>query len=72
MQTSLIWIPRAQAVTYHEPTALWLFMIGHSLGRLETCFGPSTQGAGIRYQTTSQIQKSRHVENKGRDLEWLH
>ena len=22
---------------------MWLFMIGHSLGRLETCFGPSTQ-----------------------------
>ena len=22
----------------------------------ETCFGPSTQGAGIRYQNTSQIQ----------------
>ena len=31
-------------------------MIGHSLGRMETCFGPSAQGAGIRYQNTSQIQ----------------
>ena len=34
-----------KAVTYHEPTVMWLFMIGHSLGRAETCFGPSTQGA---------------------------
>ena len=31
-----------QAVTYHEPTVMWLFMVGHSLGRVETCFGPST------------------------------
>ena len=31
-----------KAVTYHEPTIMWLFMIGHSLGRMETCFGPST------------------------------
>ena len=45
-----------KAVTYHEPTIMWLFMIGHSLGRMETCFGPSTQGARIRYQNTSQIQ----------------
>ena len=30
----------AKAVTYHEPTVIWLFMIGHSLGRMETCFGP--------------------------------
>ena len=28
-----------KAVTYHEPTVMWLFMIGHSLGRVETCFG---------------------------------
>ena len=32
----------------------------------ETCFGPSTQGAGIRYQNTSQIQILRHFEKKGR------
>ena len=31
-------------------------MIGHSLGRMETCFGQSTQGAGIRYQNTFQMQ----------------
>ena len=31
-----------KAVTYHEPTVMWWFMIGHSLGRMETCFGPST------------------------------
>ena len=45
-----------KAVTYHEPTVIWLFVIGHSLGRMETCFGPSTLGAGIQYQNTSQIQ----------------
>ena len=37
-------------------------MIGHSLGRVETYFGPSTQGAGIRYQNTSQIQILRHFK----------
>ena len=31
----------------------------------ETCFGPSTQGAGIRYQNTSQIQILRHFDKKG-------
>ena len=31
----------------------------------ETCFGPSTQGAGIRYQNTSQIQILRHFEKRG-------
>ena len=45
-----------KAVTYHEPTVMWLFMIGHSNGCMKTCFGLSTQGAGIRYQNTSQIQ----------------
>ena len=30
-----------KAVTYHEPTVVWLFMIGHSLGRMEACFSPS-------------------------------
>ena len=34
----------------------------------ETCFGPSTQGAGIRYQNTSQIQILRHFEKKGRGV----
>ena len=34
-----------KAEFYHEPTVIWLFMIGHSLGRVEVCFGPSTQGA---------------------------
>ena len=45
-------------------------MIGHSLGRMETCFGPSTQGAEIRYQNTSQIQilLASHFEKKGRDV----
>ena len=28
-----------KAVTYHEPTVVWLFMIGHSLGRMEKLFG---------------------------------
>ena len=57
-------------VTYHEPTVMWLFMIGHSLGRMETCFGPSTQGAGIRYQNTSQIQilLVSHFDKKGRGV----
>ena len=56
-----------KAVAYHEPTVMWLFVIGHSLGRVETCFGPSTQGAGIRYQNTSQIQilLASHFEKKG-------
>ena len=31
----------------------------------ETCFGPSTQGAGIRYQNTSRIQIVRHFEEEG-------
>ena len=30
----------------------------------ETRFGPSTQGAGIRYQNTSQIQILRHFDKK--------
>ena len=49
-----------KAVTYHEPTSndMWLFMIGHSLGRIETCFAPAPKGAGVRYQTTSRIQIS--------------
>ena len=28
----------------------------------ETCFGPSAQGAGTRYQNTSRFQISRHFE----------
>ena len=42
-------------------------MIGHSLRRVEKCFGPSTQGAGIRYQNTSPIQilLASHFEKKG-------
>ena len=36
----------------------------------ETCFGPSTQGAGIRYQNTSQIQilLASHFEKK---VKWV-
>ena len=34
-------------------------MIGHSLGRKETCFGPSTQGAEIRYSNIKIHPKSR-------------
>ena len=34
----------------------YLFLIGHSLWCMETWFGPSTQGTGIRYQNTSHIQ----------------
>ena len=44
-----------KAVPYHEPTVLWLFMIGHSLGRVETCFGPSTQGAGTKTHLKSRF-----------------
>ena len=43
-------------------------MVGHSLGRMEACFGPSIQGAGIRYQNTSQIQILRHFDKNGRDV----
>ena len=59
-----------KAVTYREPTAVWLFMIGHSLGRTETCFWP--QGAGIRYQNTPQIQilLARHFDKRGAMLEF--
>ena len=28
-----------KAVTYRAPIVLWLFMIGRSVGRMETCFG---------------------------------
>ena len=31
-----------KAVTYHEPTVIWLFMIGHSFGRMETWIAPIT------------------------------
>ena len=36
----------------------------------EACFGPSAQGAGIRYQNTSQIQilLASHFKKKGRDV----
>ena len=56
-----------KAVTCHAPTVICLFMIGQKLGRMETWFGPSTQGAGIRYQNTSAIQilLARHFEKKG-------
>ena len=40
---------------YHEPTVVWLFMIGHSLGRMETCFGPSTQGAETKTHLKSRF-----------------
>ena len=45
-------------------------MIGHSLGCMETCFGPSTQGLGIQYQNKSQIQilLASHFHKKGRDI----
>ena len=40
---------------------------------METCFGPSTQGAGVRYQNTSQIQillasHIRQIEKKGAQM----
>ena len=47
-----------KAVTYHEPIVIWLFMIGHSLGRMETCFGPSTPkvlGSDIKTHLTSRF-----------------
>ena len=47
-------------------------MKGHGLGRVETYFGPSTQGAGIRHQNTSQIQISlaSYFEEKGCDVKF--
>ena len=44
-----------KAVTYHGPTVIWLFMIGHSLGRMETCFGPSTLGAATETHLKSRF-----------------
>ena len=43
------------------------FQIGHSLGRVETCFGPCTQGAAIRYQNTSRIQilRASYFDTRG-------
>ena len=46
-----------KAVAYHEPTVTWLSMIGHSLGRMEACVGPSTEGAGTK--THLKYLKSR-------------
>ena len=43
-------------MAYHEPTVMWLFMIGHSLGRMEACFGPSTQGAGSDIKTDLKLR----------------
>ena len=45
-----------KAVTYHEPAVMWLFTIGHSLGRVEACFGPST------YRTV-KVLGSKYISN---------
>ena len=50
-----------KAVTYHEPTVLGLFMIGHSLGRMEMCVfqflsDPGDPSTWCRAQNTSRIQ----------------
>ena len=45
-----------KAVTYHEPTVMRLFMIGHSLGRMEMWFALGTFGGGGPNQNTSRIQ----------------
>ena len=63
-----------KAVTYHEPTVMWLFMIGHSLGRMETCFAPCTFRACA--QNTSQMKIFGAILKKGgyvtmRDLRTL-
>ena len=43
-----------KAVTYHEPTVMWLFMIGHSLGRVGTFFARSN-GAGSKTHLKSSF-----------------
>ena len=43
-----------EAVTYHEPTVIWLFMIGHSLGRMETCVAHTVPSCWV--QNVSQIK----------------
>ena len=53
------------AVTYHEPTVIWLFMIGHSLGRIETCFGPSTLGPDIKTHLKSRFCLQAILEKRG-------
>ena len=62
---------RAGPVHHHEvkirhaqlpANAVWRKLL-HS--GFETCFGPSTFGAGIRYQNTSQIQILHRFEKKG-------
>ena len=47
-----------------------MFTIGHSLGGMETCFGQSAQGAGTRYQNTSQILSVCTFEAKGGDVKF--
>ena len=57
-----------KAVTYHEPTVMWLFMIGHSLGRMETCFSPSTQGAETTPHLKSRFCLQAILKKKKRAL----
>ena len=52
----LVSIPMPKAVAYHEPTVMRLFMIGHSLGRMEMCFDIESQHLGCWGQNTSRIQ----------------
>ena len=55
-----------KAVTYHEPTNndMWLFMIGHSLGRMEACFAPSCFGAGGPQKAHRNLPYLATVEKK--------
>ena len=47
-----------KAVTYHEPTVMWLFMIGHSLGRIEMGFAIGSQHLGCRVPTKTRLESS--------------
>ena len=64
-----------KAVTYHEPTVMWLCMIGHSLGRMETCFCPSTQGALTRTRLKSRFCLQAILTKRGAmsefEIDWL-
>ena len=59
-------------MTYHEPTVMWLFMIGHSLGRTEIGFAHAQLSAvhgvwvlGAQRKHVSQITMFGTILKKG-------
>ena len=68
-EQNLTWKFHPELAPAGPANAMWRKLL---YSGFQTCFGPSTQGAGIRYQNTSRIQilLASHFEKKGRDLEW--